>query len=131
MKLDDDEDKYGDVIDKYKVYCAELRQSRRESIPVERLEPQWDNDKSHFKVRKDNKVIFEDYMPNMKINMNNILLTQTIKNSTRMEYSDKTVKLIPRVIGDLINNTMEEGTSFAQGCFLHKGFKSLDGKCVR
>ena len=42
-----------------------------------------------------------------------------------MKYSEKTVKLIARVIEDLRNNTMKKGASFAQRYFLHKGFKKF------
>ena len=36
-------------------------------------------------------------MPNMITEMNHNLLTQTIENSKRMEYSEQIVKLIARV----------------------------------
>ena len=61
-------------------------------------------------------------MPNMKIDMNHILITQ--KNSKQMEYSDQTVKLIVRVIGGLINNT-KKGARLAQRYFLHKRLKKF------
>ena len=38
---------------------------------------------------------------------------------------EQTVKLIARFIGDLRNNTIEKGASFAQRYFLHKGFKKF------
>ena len=58
--------------------------STRESINVERLLPQWDNEKSYLKRRKEKKVTFEDVMPNTKTEMNHNLLTQINENSKRM-----------------------------------------------
>ena len=43
--LDDDEDKYDDVIDEQEVDCAVVRQSRKQCRPVEILEQLWDNTK--------------------------------------------------------------------------------------
>ena len=43
-------------------------------------------------------------MPNMKTEMNNILLTQAIERRKHMQYYEKTVKLIVRVIEDSRNN---------------------------
>ena len=45
-----------------------------------------------------------------------------------MRYSKQTVKLIDRVIEDLINNTIEKGARFAQLYFVHKVLKRLDKK---
>ena len=41
-----------DFIDEKEVDCAGVRQSIRNSIPVERLEPQWDSEKSYLQLRK-------------------------------------------------------------------------------
>ena len=41
-----------------------------------------------------------------------------------MEYSDKIVKLISRVIEDLINNTMEKGANFSNGIFYLRDLKN-------
>ena len=46
--LDDDEDKDDDVINEVEVDCAIVWLSSIESRPVERLEPQWDNEKSYL-----------------------------------------------------------------------------------
>ena len=48
MMLYDDEGKYDDVIDEEEVGCEGLQGSCRESIPVKRLEPQWDKQKSYL-----------------------------------------------------------------------------------
>ena len=85
MILYDYEYKNDIVIDKEEVYCAEVRRSIIESRTVERLEPQWDNDKYYLKSIEDNKVTFEDDMPNMKTYMNHNLLMQTIENIKRVE----------------------------------------------
>ena len=45
-------------------------------------------------------------MPNMKIEMNNDLMIQTIEKSNSMEYSEKTVKLIVIIVEDLRKITM-------------------------
>ena len=50
--LEDDEEKYYDVIDEEEVDCAGVRKLSRESRPVEILEPQWDNKKSYFQIKK-------------------------------------------------------------------------------
>ena len=42
-----------------------------------------------------------------------------------MEYSDQIVKFIYRVIGGLMNNTMEKGASFLQRYFLNRGLKKV------
>ena len=47
-------------------------------------------------------------MPNVKTEINHNLSTQTTEKSQRMEYSEKTVKFIARVIEDLRNNTTEK-----------------------
>ena len=46
-------------------------------------------------------------MPNMKTDMNHNLLTQKIEKRTRMEYSDKKIKLIAKDIEYLRNNIIE------------------------
>ena len=92
--LDDDEEKYDDVIDKEEVYCAGFLRSTKESRPVERLEPQRDSDKSYLQLRKQKKVTFEDHMLNIKTEMNNNVLTQTNEKIKRMEYSQQTVGLL-------------------------------------
>ena len=74
--LDYYEYKYYDVIYEEYVAFAGLRRSRGKSRYMERLEPQWDNGKSCFKLRKDNKVTFKDDIPNMKTKMNHNLLMQ-------------------------------------------------------
>ena len=43
--IDDDEDKDDDIIYEQYVYSTGVRQSSRYSRHVERLEPQWDNNK--------------------------------------------------------------------------------------
>ena len=48
MILNDYEDKNDDVIDEEEVYCSGVRKLIREIRPVERLEPQWDNEKSYL-----------------------------------------------------------------------------------
>ena len=50
--LDYDEDKNDDVIYEKEVNCAGVWWSRRDSRPVERLEPHCDNEKSYFQWRK-------------------------------------------------------------------------------
>ena len=47
-----------------------------------------------------------------------------------MEYSDKIVKLISRVIEDLINNTTEKAQVFHKGIFYIKDLKGLDERGV-
>ena len=59
-------------------------------------------------------------MPNMKTEMNHNLLTQKIKKSRIMEYSEHTVKFIPIVIEDLRKNTMQKEERFAQRYVMHK-----------
>ena len=78
-----------------------------------------------MQLRKEKKATFEDDIPSMKTEMNHNLLTQKIENIKHMEYSEKTVKLIARVIEDFRNNTMEKGAIFSQRYFLHKGFKKM------
>ena len=78
--------KYDDIIYEEEVYCTGVRRSIRESIPVEILEPKWDNKKSYLQLIKGKKVTFEDDIPNMKTNMNNNLLTHTIENSKHMTF---------------------------------------------
>ena len=51
MILYDDEDKDDAVIDEEKFYCAGVRRSIWDIIPVATLEPQWDNDKSYLQLR--------------------------------------------------------------------------------
>ena len=65
---------------------------------MERLEPQWDNKKSYLKLRKKKKLTFEDFMPNMKTNMNHNLLTQITEKSKHMDYSKQTVKCIAKLL---------------------------------
>ena len=48
--LDDHEDKYDDVINEEEVYCVVVKISIIDSRPVERLEPQWYNDKSYLQL---------------------------------------------------------------------------------
>ena len=55
-----------------------MRKLSRYDIPVERLEPQCDNEKSFLQMRIEKKITFEDDMPNIKTKTNNDLLTQTI-----------------------------------------------------
>ena len=57
--------------------------------------------------------------------MDHSLFAQTIEEIKRMEYSEKIVKFITRVIEDLRNNKMKKGTSFAHRYFLHEGFKKF------
>ena len=64
-----------------KEYC---NKAERESRPVERLEPQWDNNISYLKLRKEKKITFEDDITNMKTEMNHNLLTQIIERSKSM-----------------------------------------------
>ena len=59
-------------------------------------------------------------MLNMKTEMNHNLLTQTIEEIKRMEYFEKTVKFLTRVIEDLRNNTRKKGTIIAHRYFLHE-----------
>ena len=61
-----------------------FQQSSIERIPVERLKPQLDQDKTYLQLRKEKNVIFEDDMPNIKTEMNHNLLTQTIEKRKRM-----------------------------------------------
>ena len=92
---------------------------------MERLEPQWGRYKSSFRLIKEKKVTFEDDMLNMKTEMNHNLLTQTIEEIKRMEYSEKKVKVLTRVIEDLRNNRSKKGTIFAHRYFLHERFKEF------
>ena len=78
MILNHDEDKNDGFIDEQEVQCEGVRKSSRDSIPVDRIEPQWYNEKYYLELRKEKKVTFEGAMPNMKTNMNHNLLTQTI-----------------------------------------------------
>ena len=64
-------------------------------------------------------------MTSMKTEMNHNLLTHKLEKRKRMKYSEQTVKLISRIIEDLINNTMGKGSSFAQRYFMHKGLKKF------
>ena len=64
-------------------------------------------------------------MLNMKTEMNHNLLTQTIEEIKRMEYSEKKVKVLTRVIEDLRNNRSKKGTIFAHRYFLHERFKEF------
>ena len=81
MILEDDEEKKYYIMDEEEVDCAGVWQSSRESIPVEILEPQWDNEKIYLKLGKNNRVTFEDEMKNTKTETNHNLSTQTIENS--------------------------------------------------
>ena len=83
--LDDNEDKYDDVINEEEFYCTVVWISSRQSRHMEKIEPQWDNKKSYFQQRKENKVTFEEYMPSMKTEMNYNLLTQRIEKRNHME----------------------------------------------
>ena len=47
-----------------------------------------------------------------------------------MENSEQTVKLVTRVIEDLINNKMGKGASFAHRNFMNKEIESLYTKGV-
>ena len=85
MILDDDEDKYDDIIDEEEVDCSGVRKLIRESRPLERLEPQWDNNKSYLKSIKEKIFTFEDDMLNTKTDMNNNLFTQKIEKSKSIE----------------------------------------------
>ena len=104
MILDDSKDKYDDVIDEEKLGCAEVGKLSRYNILVERLESQWNNEKSYLQLRKDEKVTFEDIMPNMKTLMNHNLLTQT--DNKHMECSEQISTFINRVIEDSKQNTL-------------------------
>ena len=53
-----------------------------------------------------------------------------IENSKRMEYSEKTVKLIARVIEDLIMNTIENAQAFHKGVFCINYLKGFYEKGV-
>ena len=65
-------------------------------------------------------------MPNMKIDMNHNLLTQTIEKSNSMVYYEKTVKLIARVIEDLKIIQWKKVQDLHKGIFCIKDLKSLD-----
>ena len=69
-------------------------------------------------------------MPNMKTEMNHILLTQKIGNISLREYYEQTMNFITRFIEDLRKNTTKKGAKFAQRDFLQKGLKSLHDKSV-
>ena len=62
-----------------------------------------------MKLRKGGKVTSEDDMLTTKPEINNNLLTQIFEKSKNMEYYEKTVKFISRVIGAKINNIMVKG----------------------
>ena len=98
--LDDDEDKYDDVIYEEEVDCEGVRKSRRQCRPVEILEQLWDNTKLEIEKIK------------------------------CMEYSEKKVKSIARVIGDLRNNTMEKTQDLHEGISAQRNLKGLDEKGV-
>ena len=117
MILDDVEYQNGDVIYQEDVNCAGVRQLSRESRSVERLEPQGGKDKSSFKLIKQKKVTFEDDITNMKTKMNHNLFSQTIEEIKRMEYSERTVNFITRVIEDLKNNKMKKAQAFHTGIY--------------
>ena len=52
------------------------------------------------------------------------------EKSKHMENSEQTVKLVTRVIEDLINNKMGKGASFAHRNFMNKEIESLYTKGV-
>ena len=106
MVLDDDDEKYDDVIDEEEVDCKGVRQSSRDIRPVDRLEPYSENEKSYLQFRKEKKISFDDDITNMKTQVNHSLLAKIIEKNKRMEYSKKEVKLIARVIEYSRNNTM-------------------------
>ena len=82
-----------------------------------------------MKLRKGGKVTSEDDMLTTKPEINNNLLTQIFEKSKNMEYYEKTVKFISRVIGAKINNIMVKGARFKKKIFI-RGLQALDKKGV-
>ena len=82
-----------------------------------------------MKLRKGGKVTSEDDMLTTKPEINNNLLTQIFEKSKNMEYYEKTVKFISRVIGAKINNIMVKGERFKKKIFI-RGLQALDKKGV-
>ena len=76
--LDDDEEKYDDVINEYEVDCVGFRQTSRQSRYAEIIEPQWDNQKSYLQLGQQKKVTYEDDIPRTKTETDPNTLTQTI-----------------------------------------------------